>query len=98
MTIIQKLILWLLVVSTLLTLSSTIPLLAWAALELNSIVFIPLIMDVKKPESYRAAIKYLLIQIYASLFFLCSPLASGVTIIMVLVSIIAKLGIRPFHA
>ena len=84
-------------VSTLLTLSSTIPLLAWAALELNSIVFIPLIIEMKKPESYRAAMKYLLIQIYASLFLLSSPLIASATVILVLVSIITKLGMSPFH-
>lgn len=66
-------------------------------MELNSIVFIPLIIEVKKPESYRAAIKYLLIQIYASLFLLSSPLVSSVTMTLVLVSMIIKLGMSPFH-
>lgn len=97
MTVVQKLIFWLLVLSTFITLSSTVPILAWAALEINSIVFVVLIRDVKKPERYRAAMKYLLIQVYASLFLLLSPLVSDITIVLVLVSMAVKLGISPFH-
>lgn len=97
MLIIQWLFFWSLFISTFIALSASIPLYTWAALEVNTIAFIPIILDPSKPESIRAAIKYFFIQAYASLIFLVGPLINYLPEITVFLAIIIKLGISPFH-
>ena len=97
MLLIQYLFLWSLALSTFITLSASVPLYAWAALEVNTIAFIPIILDPSKPERVRAAIKYFFIQAYASLIFLIGPLLWHVPEIAVFLAMIIKLGISPFH-
>ena len=97
MLLIQWLFCWSLLLSTFIALSASIPLYTWAALEVNTIAFIPIILDPSKPERVRAAIKYFFIQAYASLIFLIGPLLSYLPEITILLAIIIKLGISPFH-
>jgi len=97
MLLIQCLFFWSLFTSTFIALSARIPLYTWAALEVNTIAFIPMILDPSKPESVRAAIKYFFIQAYASLVFLLGPLLSHLSEITLFLAIIMKLGISPFH-
>jgi len=56
-----------------------------------------MILNSNKPESIRAGIKYFFIQAYASLIFLIGPILSSMPEFTIIVSIIIKLGISPFH-
>lgn len=97
MLLIQWLFCWSLFISSFIALSASIPLYTWAALEVNTIAFIPIILDPSKPERVRAAIKYFFIQAYASLIFLAGPLLSYIPEMTIFLAIIIKLGISPFH-
>lgn len=97
MLLIQLIFSWSLISSTIVALSASIPLYTWARLEVNTIAFIPIILDPNKPESVRAAIKYFFIQAYASLIFLVGPLLNSYFELTILISIIIKLGATPFH-
>lgn len=97
MLLIQWLFCWSLFLSTLVAISARVPLYTWAALEINTIAFIPIILDPRKPERVRAAIKYFFIQAYASLIFLVGPLLNSFPEITIFLAIIIKLGISPFH-
>ena len=97
MLLIQWLFCWSLITSTFIALSASIPLYTWAALEVNTIAFIPIILDPAKPESVRGAIKYFFIQAYASLIFLIGPLLNYFPEITIFFAIIIKLGMSPFH-
>ena len=97
MILIQWLFVWSLITSTLVALSARIPIYTWARLEVNTIAFIPVILNPDKPESIRAAIKYFFIQAYASLIFLIGPLIIYYFDITIIIAIIIKLGISPFH-
>jgi NADH-ubiquinone oxidoreductase chain 2 len=95
--LIQCLLFWSLALSTFIALSASIPLYAWAALEVNTIAFIPIMLDPSKPERIRAAIKYFFIQAYASLIFLVGPLLWHMPEITIFLAMVVKLGISPFH-
>ncbi len=97
MLLIQCLFFWSLALSTFVALSASIPLYTWAALEVNTIAFIPIILDPAKPERVRAAIKYFFVQAYASLIFLVGPLLWRIPEITVFLAMVIKLGISPFH-
>jgi len=97
MLLIQWLFSWSIILSTFVALSARVPLYTWAALEVNTIAFIPMILDPTKPERTRAAMKYFFIQAYASLIFLIGPLFEYLPEITIFLSIIIKLGISPFH-
>jgi len=97
MLLIQCLFFWSLALSTFITLSARVPLYTWAALEVNTIAFIPIILDPSKPERVRAAIKYFFVQAYASLIFLVGPLLWHAPEITVFLAMVVKLGISPFH-
>jgi len=97
MLLIQWLFSWSIILSTSVALSARVPLYTWAALEVNTIAFIPMILDPTKPERTRAAMKYFFIQAYASLIFLIGPLFEYLPEITIFLSIIIKLGISPFH-
>lgn len=97
MLLTQWLFCWSLFLSTFVAISASIPLYTWAALEINTIAFIPIILDPSKPERVRAAIKYFFIQAYASLIFLIGPLLNSLPEITIFLAIMIKLGISPFH-
>nr|WEG23715.1 NADH dehydrogenase subunit 2 [Polydora cf. ciliata DS-2023] len=97
MLMIQWLFFWSLFISTFIALSASIPLYTWAALEVNTIAFIPMMLDPSKPESMRGAMKYFFIQAYASLIFLMGPLTNYLPEMTIFVAMMMKLGMSPFH-
>nr|YP_010295737.1 NADH dehydrogenase subunit 2 [Polydora hoplura]QYL01505.1 NADH dehydrogenase subunit 2 [Polydora hoplura] len=97
MLLIQWLFCWSLFLSTFVAISASIPLYTWAALEVNTIAFIPMMLDPSKPESVRAAMKYFFIQAYASLIFLVGPLLNSLPEMTIFLAMMMKLGMSPFH-
>ena len=97
MLFIQWLFCWSLITSSLVALSARTPFYTWARLEINTIAFIPIILDPNKPEAVRATIKYFFIQAYASIIFLIGPLLTTLPEFTIFVAILIKLGISPFH-
>ena len=97
MIYIQWLFCWSLITSTTVALSARTPIYLWARLEVNTIAFIPIILNPAKPERVRAAIKYFFVQAYASLIFLVGPVLSSMPEFTIFVSMVIKLGISPFH-
>jgi len=63
----------------------------------NTIAFIPILIDPNKPERVRGAIKYFFVQAYASLIFLIGPLIDTLPEITIFIAMLMKLGISPFH-
>lgn len=86
-----------LILSTLTALSASTPIYIWASLEINTIVFIPIIINAEKPESSHRAIKYFFIQAFASLIFLVGPVLQIPFFIFITAAILIKLGAAPFH-
>nr|AKR18006.1 NADH dehydrogenase subunit 2 [Portunus pelagicus]ALJ01881.1 NADH dehydrogenase subunit 2 [Portunus pelagicus] len=74
---------------------------AWLGLELNLLSFIPLITTKLCPYLAEAAIKYFLIQALASTILIMSAstflYAQSVSHMMILLSLLLKLGAAPFH-
>ncbi len=97
MLIIQWLLCWSLIMSTIVAISARIPLYTWISLEVNTIAFIPIILDPNKPEAVRGAIKYFFIQAYASLLFLAGPILRSFPQLTICIAILIKLGVSPFH-
>ena len=98
MILIQWLFLIPLITSTFIVLSASSPVYIWMALEINTIVFIPIMIVASKPESIRRAIKYFFVQAFASLIFIIGPIFSSVSFfITFFTAIIMKLGASPFH-
>ena len=86
-----------------LLLSSPSLLLAWLALELNTLAFIPLILQFKTPSKSEARIKYFLTQRLASILFLIFiPLfffkQYYIIFILLLTSLALKTASAPFHS
>ena len=75
----------------------------WAGLEFNLIAFIPLLISTPTPSSTEAAIKYFIIQTFASIIFLISLVLTGiysltaVSILLLASAILTKIGAAPFH-
>lgn len=74
----------------------------WVALELNILSFIPIIIKKNNKYSIEAAIKYFLIQTYASIiiFLITIPIAlNGPTFIFIVTTsiILTKIGAAPIH-
>lgn len=98
-----------LIIGTLITLSSSSWIGMWIGLELNLISFIPLIIDTNNYYSTESAIKYFLVQSFASLIFLftCILYLTKISFInfiflsqeniIINFSILLKLGAGPFH-
>nr|YP_009176805.1 NADH dehydrogenase subunit 2 [Portunus sanguinolentus]ALJ11004.1 NADH dehydrogenase subunit 2 [Portunus sanguinolentus]ALK60827.1 NADH dehydrogenase subunit 2 [Portunus sanguinolentus] len=90
-----------LISGTTLSISSTSWFGAWLGLELNLLSFIPLITTKLCPYLSEAAIKYFLIQALASTVLIMSAsvflYAQSVSHIMILLSLLLKLGAAPFH-
>nr|QUQ06897.1 NADH dehydrogenase subunit 2 [Boccardiella hamata] len=97
MLLIQWLFCWSLFSSTLVALSASMPLYTWAALEVNTIAFIPMMLDPNKPEAIRATMKYFFIQAYASLIFLIGPLLTSLPELTIFLAMLMKMGASPFH-
>lgn len=87
--------------SVFIVLSSPSLLFRWVGLELNTLAFIPLILNNSNKTSRESAIKYFLTQTLASIIFLIStilPLDSYLRQILIIIRIIIKLGAAPFHS
>lgn len=94
-----------LIISSLIAISSRSWFLSWMFLEINLIVFIPLIIWKSGNKSSRVAIKYFLIQSFSSIFLITrflifytfSMTSSSIFNIILIVSLSLKSGIPPFH-
>nr|BDH80296.1 NADH dehydrogenase subunit 2 [Moina macrocopa] len=87
--------------SVFIVLSSPSLLFSWVGLELNTLAFIPLILNNSNKTSSESAIKYFLTQTLASIIFLIStmlPLDSYLSQILIIMSMMIKLGAAPFHS
>lgn len=82
--------------STLLALSASHWLMIWVALELNIISFIPLIIFSSWHQETEASIKYFLFQALGSSLLLLGSYSPSFFFLIIL-GIIVKLGIAPFH-
>nr|YP_009654797.1 NADH dehydrogenase subunit 2 [Leptoglossus membranaceus]QCI09352.1 NADH dehydrogenase subunit 2 [Leptoglossus membranaceus] len=97
-----------LIVSTLITISANNWLGMWMGLEMNLMAFTPLISKKKDKKSSQAMMIYFLTQsigsivllfsvMINSLIFLSPLLISELTSIMIMISILIKVGAAPFH-
>nr|QOL00842.1 NADH dehydrogenase subunit 2 [Phyllomimus sinicus] len=94
---------------TLVSISSNSWLSAWIGLEINLLSFIPIMMNSKNPMSTEAALKYFLIQAFASSILLFSftltQLTNNMNImyqpsmftLLMTSSLMLKMGVAPFH-
>lgn len=85
----------------LITTSSPSLLFRWVALELNTLRFIPLILNNNNKKSRESSVKYFLTQAFASILFLLGisvEINETVSQFLILVAILIKLGAAPFHA
>nr|AQM39850.1 NADH dehydrogenase subunit 2 [Tegra novaehollandiae viridinotata] len=94
---------------TMISISSNSWLGAWMGLEINLLSFIPLIINSKNPLSTEAALKYFLIQSFASSVLLFSFVLmqlsnkmilfsyQEILIILLVSSLMLKMGAAPFH-
>nr|YP_010329466.1 NADH dehydrogenase subunit 2 [Haemaphysalis colasbelcouri]UNO54001.1 NADH dehydrogenase subunit 2 [Haemaphysalis colasbelcouri] len=97
----KKLMTWLILITILITISSNFWFIFWLMMEMNMMMFIP-IMKSNKINSCNAMITYFIIQSFSStLFFLSSTLSflneSIMFIYMMNISILIKLALVPFH-
>lgn len=98
----QKIIfLWILVLSIFIGISSSFWFPLWVSLEINIIIFIPLINS-KNFLSSNRIINYYIIQSFSSSLFLFSSFltfffSSYIIELVILITIIIKLGAAPFH-
>nr|QCT05283.1 NADH dehydrogenase subunit 2 [Microgale thomasi] len=100
-----------LISGTLITMTSSHWLMTWMGLEMNMFAIIPLIMKTHSPRSTEAATKYFLIQASASMMLLMAAslnfmysgqwtltnLDSPVSSTILLIALMMKLGMAPFH-
>lgn len=95
------LLLLLLLFSIFLAISSSNWFSLWFRLEINILIFLPLITFNRKTYELESRIKYFLIQRMASLWFLrviiLTPIKLSYLLVILLIRIIIKLGIFPFH-
>lgn len=94
------------VIGTIMAISSNSWITAWIGLEINLIRIIPLFLAHSNRKSTEAAIKYFIVQAFASIFLIFfSSLRLSSSLIffaqnltrVVLISLIIKSGIAPFH-
>nr|QHT64973.1 NADH dehydrogenase subunit 2 [Hesionides sp. PA-2020] len=90
---------------TLITLSSSQWLFVWSGMELNLLSFIPLITQGSSRQEAEAALKYFLTQAVGSALLLLGALCykmflsyNYLSSLLILLSLILKLGAAPFHA
>nr|YP_010329427.1 NADH dehydrogenase subunit 2 [Haemaphysalis kitaokai]UNO53871.1 NADH dehydrogenase subunit 2 [Haemaphysalis kitaokai] len=97
----KKLMIWLILVTILVTISSNFWFIFWMMMEMNMMMFIPILQNTKM-NSCSSMITYFIIQSFSStLFFLSSTLSflneSTLSIFLMNVSILIKLALVPFH-
>jgi len=93
------------IIRTIIALSSSNWIFLWAAIELNILRFIPLLINSKKFQETEAAVKYFLAQALGSRIILIRRISiwfyisipRDFLIIILVISIILKLGIVPCH-
>nr|WKW95277.1 NADH dehydrogenase subunit 2 [Ixodes pacificus] len=99
----QKIIfLWILLMSILMAISCSFWFPLWVSLEINMMMFIPL-MNSKNFLSSNSIMNYYIIQSFSSSLFLFSSFltflfSNNMLILIILVSMMIKLGSAPFHA
>nr|AHY86968.1 NADH dehydrogenase subunit 2 [Batrachostomus hodgsoni] len=100
-----------LTLGTMITISSTHWVMAWAGLEINMLAIIPLISKSHHPRAIEAAIKYFLVQATASALILLSSMTNAwatgqwditqlthpLSCSLMTTAIATKLGLVPFH-
>lgn len=101
--ILQKIVFfWLLLTSILIALSSSFWFTLWIILEINIIIFIPIINSKSFLTSNSILYYYITQSIASSLFFIASlisfTLSNKIFIYIIIISIIIKLGAAPFHS
>nr|BEI62451.1 NADH dehydrogenase subunit 2 [Ixodes nipponrhinolophi] len=94
--------LWVLILSIFISLSSTFWFSLWMSLEINMLIFIP-IMNSKNFLSSNSMLNYYVIQSMSSSVFLFSSIMSSmfpnqVFNLMMMITMLIKLGAAPFHA
>nr|AAN76687.1 NADH dehydrogenase subunit 2 [Urogale everetti] len=96
---------------TIITITSSHWLLAWAGLEMNMLAFIPILTKKPSPRSTEAATKYFITQATASMILMMAILINATysgqwTItkmsntpasLMITIALLMKLGLAPFH-
>ena len=88
--------------SLILIISSTNWFILWILIEINAIIIIPLLTYSNRPST-RAAVKYFIIQRISSIIILsiiitsCSSHLSHIPSLLILASLLLKIGIAPFH-
>lgn len=89
--------------STIIIITSSNWIIIWFRIEVNLISLIPLIASVTKTRSLEAVIKYFLVQTIGSLSILISVIIlntlpiSNIRSLILIMSIIIKMGVVPFH-
>nr|QWX95579.1 NADH-ubiquinone oxidoreductase chain 2 [Lucullia flavovittata] len=104
----KMLFLSIMIISTMITISSNNWLGMWMGLEMNLMAFIPLISESKDKKSSQAMMIYFLTQSIGSivllmsvtinsLMFIIPLLTNDLAMIMIMISIMIKVGAAPFH-
>nr|BEI62438.1 NADH dehydrogenase subunit 2 [Ixodes fujitai] len=94
--------LWILILSILISLSSSFWFSLWMSLEINMLIFIP-IMNSKNFLSSNSMLNYYVIQSLSSSVFLFSSIMSSIFSsqvfnLMMMITMLIKLGAAPFHS
>ena len=90
-------------ISTIIIVTSSNWIILWLRIEVNIIAFIPLILISRKNKELEGAIKYFLIQTMGSISILLAVFMynslpiNNIRAIMILIRIIIKIGVAPFH-
>nr|UNO54417.1 NADH dehydrogenase subunit 2 [Rhipicephalus sanguineus] len=97
----KKMMLWIIIISILISMSSNSWFIFWLMMEINMMSFIP-IMNEFKLKNYNSMIMYFIIQSFSSsLFFISSFQYSlfntELFLSLINISILIKLGVIPFH-
>nr|UPL65779.1 NADH dehydrogenase subunit 2 [Anacestra spiniger] len=103
----KLLFLMIMLMSTLIVMSSTSWIGMWMGMEINLLSFIPLISSKKNMKDSQAMMMYFLVQSISSMLFLFSILMSSMMLdtflipmhmkMLIMISIMIKLGTPPFH-
>lgn len=97
----KKIILWIIIISILISISSNSWFIFWLIIEINIISFIPIINEFKL-KNYNSIIIYFIIQSFSSSLFFISSFQyrlfnTELFFSLINISILIKLGVIPFH-
>lgn len=97
----KKIIIWVIIITILVSLSSNLWFIFWLIIEINIMSFIPVINDFKL-KNYSAIITYFIIQSFSSSLFFISSFQyrlfnSELFLGLINIAILIKLGVIPFH-